>query len=144
MVFILDKGSQAENITQPDFCYLVCQTKDPFCWGFLFHLHVLVGKRLTGNFAVHFFPRKFICCKIISGTESFLGGRLTCLDWILPDISQQVFLLVFLIEKNINLLEMNSFVEIYQGQQITWVKVRYTRRMQETQIHGLHQMDQRH
>lgn len=99
MVFILDKGSQAENITQPDFCYLVCQTKDPFCWGFLFHLHVLVGKRLTGNFAVHFFPTKFICCKIISGTESFLGGRLTCLDWILPDISQQVFLLVFLIEK---------------------------------------------
>lgn len=26
MLFILEMGSMAENITQPDFCYLVCQT----------------------------------------------------------------------------------------------------------------------
>lgn len=32
MLFILDMGSQAENITQPDFCYLVCQTKAPLCF----------------------------------------------------------------------------------------------------------------
>lgn len=53
------------------------------------------------------------------------------------------FLASFLIVKNINLLEINSFVEMHQGWQITWVKVRSARRLQETQIHGLHQMDQR-
>lgn len=51
---------------------------------------------------------------MISGTDSFQCGRLTCLDWILPGISQQVFLALFLIEKK-NLLEIIHFVEIYQS-----------------------------
>lgn len=108
-----------------------------------FHLHILVGKILTANYAAHVFRYDFqlvradFWSRFCSEKKTDMSG----LDLIWYFSANTSFF--FNYWKNTKLIEINLFVEAYQGWQITQVEVWHSRRMWETQIHGLHQMYQR-